>query len=570
VLREIAFWVAGLLVVVWAFRDFNRGLPRNEIRFSTQHDRYVLGVLIYAGLSFVAYFISAMTILALYSLIYDAVKGISPLLAEFEPLKTVPSSISGALVVVAVLPEVPVTRRIIDRVRLLARSLALYPHASLRMLRFLGVNSFHPKHDPEGALDRELGRFGACVTELQRQLSPSVFQSLSEIQSLHEEFQRLKVSQQTSARSASLHRFFVARQRDFAIAERNYQRLMRKMAQISALDGVVAAREGEPYPLSDFATYATERLLNRCRSLLSQAALSCFAGGEKRQAFIERFGYTAPPDWLLPIWPFWAVLIFDAALFLVPTLIGSVPAATDHLLLVLFLIVHGLAQVLAVSWAILPKATSNFARPSLFSFPWRSYVLFGLASYASGILILLILNYVVYGIIQEGRTTRLPLLNGIDPYLIVFVISSYFPAITVCLSFLTDLHLRRMMPTVWIHRVLDGSAGGVVMALTNVLVVRQAVYFISRMIPTVWIHRVLDGFAGGVVMALTNVLVVRQAVYFISGSPPPTWAFVYVVAAIGFLIGLTIPATAAVYLGASETQLFDSAEKRSVGRLYAA
>ena len=327
---------------------------------------------------------------------------------------------------------------------------------------------------------------------------------------LRDEFRQLTaMSGRTQRQFARVRRFLVARGEDFDIAERNYQRLMRRAAQICALDGAVVTREDEPYPLADFAVHAVERLLSRYRRLISQAALSCFGGGRGHREFIESFGYKAPPDWLLPYWPLWVILVLDASLFLVAALIGS-NSQVNIPITASFLVAHGLAQVLAVSWAVFPKARTNFAMPSLFSFPWPSYIVFGALSYISGASILLILNYVV-SILFPGANPRL---NDINPYALSFVFSYYFPVITVCLSFLTDLHLRRITGATWSYRVLDGFVGASAMGATYLLV--------------------------------------RVTIYLISGHPPPTWNFLYVVATIGALIGMFIPGTAASYLSASE------------------
>jgi hypothetical protein len=517
VLREIAFWVGALLVVFWAFRDFNRELPAGEIRFATQHDRYLLGILVYAAASFVAYFLSAMIILALYGLLYIPLQTTS-LAVELEPLKTVPLATAGALVVIAVLPEAPLIREWTDRFRLFARALAQYPHAFMRISSLLDTGTFKPVQDPIPALEQELARYGARTNVLRQQVSPSVWRSLLELQSLRDEFRRMtEVPGQAIA--PNLRHFFIARNGEFEIAERNYQRLVRRSAQICALDGTIVAPRDEPYPLSSFATHAVERLLNRYRKLISQAALSCFAGGKSRQGFIEGFGYKAPPDSLLPYWPLWIILILDISLFTVPIFIGGtgtfVPAPPA---LALFLLGHGLAQVFAVSWAILPKATSNFARPSLRSLPWQSYVLFGSLSYLSGVSIQLIISYVVFSIFPEsGKPVPSPI-SGISPYVLPFLFSSYFPVITVCLSILTDLRLRRATVVTWSYRILDGFVCSVVMAATYLLV--------------------------------------RISIEIISGKPPPSssWTFLYIAATIGAVIGILIPGTAASYLAWSETR----------------
>ena len=506
-LRDIAFWLGALLVILWAFRDFNRGLALDEIRSATQRDRYLLGGLVYGGISFFAYTISAMLLLALYGLLYN----LAVIAPRYQPLRTVPFALAGVLIVIVLMPETPILRGWTDTVRNFARSLALYPMAYLRIVGLLGKSKFLLPLDTSPALEQKLRRYGAPLSALSRQLSPSVYEDLFEVQLLRDRFRSLgDGSEHTEGRSAEKLRWFlVARKEDFEIAERNYQRLIRRVAQVCALDGVVA--ENEPYPLSDFVVHSVERLLFRYRTLIAQAALSCFVSGRGRKDFIQSFGYSPPSDWLLPFWPLLAILLLDVCLFLAPTIFGDVPTMPTASVLTLFLAGHALAQVFAVSWAIFPKATSNFARPSLRLFPWRSYIVFGLVSYVVGASILVALNYVAFSIAPET-----PVLNDINPYLLGLVFSLYFPVITVCLSFLTDLYLRGAAAATWISRSRDSLLTGSAMGATH--------------------------------------LIVRALIYEISGAAPRGWTFLYITVSIGALIGLLVPSTSASYLSNSETR----------------
>lgn len=182
----------------------------------------------------------------------------------------------------------------------------------------------------------------------------------------------------------------------------------------------------------------------------------------------------------------------------------------------MFLIGHAIAQAFAVSWAILPKSASNFARPSLQSFPWRSYYLFASASYLSGTIILLLLNFVVFNVLsQPGQAP--PLLFHINPFVTGMVFAAYFPVMTACLSFLTDLHLRRTNKSSWHFRLLDG---------------------------------VVSAFA----MATTNIVIVRGAIYLMSGVFISSWPFLYIVSSVGAFLGILVPASAASYLKALESR----------------
>ena len=177
-LREIAFWIGALVVFFWAARDFTQGLPMQEIRYATQYDRSTRNSFIRRG-NVRCLFISSITIFAAYGLVHAVLLPQVPSLAQWEPAKTIPLATTGVLVVIAVLPEVPVIRDWIGQLRLIARALALYPYAFLRMSRLLSGN-FNPKDDPERAVERELARYGASIDALHRQFSPSVCRGLWE------------------------------------------------------------------------------------------------------------------------------------------------------------------------------------------------------------------------------------------------------------------------------------------------------------------------------------------------------------------------------------------------------
>ena len=510
-LRELALWFGGLLVVLWALRDFSRGFSRSEIRYATQYDRYFLGLFFYAIASLLTYFVSAAMLLALYGLIYTLLKNTWLTASWLDPLSAAPWSLVAAMIVTTVLPELPWVRQWTDWVRDFARALALYPRAFLRLTKLLDGGRFTPDENVHLALEQKLGRYGVHFVTLSRLLSPSTRDSLLEIQTLRDEFWRL----QNSNQNRRLRDFLQVRQQDLGIVERNYQRIVRRTAQICNLDGAVQASEDQPYPLSDFVVHSIDRLLLRYRTLISQAALSCFRGGKPRRGFIQGFGYVAPHDWLLPYWPVFLIMVFDALLFLLPNILGDAPTIQPTLL-ALFLFGHALAQVFAVSWAILPKAVSNFARPSLQSLPWHSYFLFAAASYISGAFILLLFNYVAYVVLARSGKAP-PLLLNINPFVVGALFAAYFPVITGCLSFLTDLHLRRAYQSSWYLRLLDG-------------------------------------LASAAAMAATNVVVIRGIIYLISGHFLPNWPFFYIVTSIGAFVGTLVPASAATYLRALETK----------------
>jgi len=164
--------------------------------------------------------------------------------------------------------------------------------------------------------------------------------------------------------------------------------------------------------------------------------------------------------------------------------------------------------VFAVAWAILPKAESNFSRPSLDWLPWRSYLTFGCASYATGAALMALINYAVATVLR-AENQSLPSINGNDPYVLSCIFSAYFPVVTVCLSFLTDLHLRHRTSTRWGGRLRDAVVTAAALAGTNLLI--------------------------------------RLVVWGSLGGQLP-WTFFFIVAALGGFVGALVPGSAAPYL----------------------
>jgi hypothetical protein len=446
--------------------------------------------------------------LALTATTDDRLKDATTWPHKLELLRTIPSALVGALVVITVLPEFPPTRNWTNRLRQFARALALYPDAMLRLSRRLVWRADGNVDVANATFERELARYGISTHMLRQWLSPSVYRDLLEIQFVRDEFGAFVQDINAKARRG----FVTSRAAALEIAERNYQTLVRRAAHVCVLGDFITVIDDEPYPLSDLIAYRTTRLLRRYRRLISEAALSCYPTGARRKCFIESFGYAAPSDWLLPYWPLVAIFALDSLLFVLPILLHSVPILPSQNLFgvfALFLLGHGIAQVFAVAWAILPKTESNFARPSPYSYPWRSYLLFGGLSYASGAALTLLIDYAAAVSLESDHQT-LPTVNGIDPYSLAFVFCAYFPVTTICVSFLTDLHLRHRTYRWWLYRARDATVTAVALGATNLLI--------------------------------------RGGIWFLSGHGPPTWAFLWIVIALGLVIGALIPGSAVPYL----------------------
>lgn len=237
------------------------------------------------------------------------------------------------------------------------------------------------------------------------------------------------------ASSKTLRKFGETRAVAFAQLETDFRRLIRRTALALQLAEEISAKtDTEPLyrAISNFIAEEGDDVVPRYRSLVAEAALSCVPRREERTQFLKSFGYDVPLPPALPLFPWVIVFILDFALFLVPSLVMLNLGGHDPNLrfapLALFACVHAISQTVALTWAIYPKIVSNFARPSLYSWPRESYVVFGLASYASGAIILFIFRLVF----------PIPF-----PIVLPTLVSSLsFLLMTVGISFLIDRRLR--------------------------------------------------------------------------------------------------------------------------------
>jgi hypothetical protein len=175
--------------------------------------------------------------------------------------------------------------------------------------------------------------------------------------------------------------------------------------------------------------------------------------------------------------------------------------------LALFACVHAISQTVAITWAIYPKIASNFARPSLYSLPWQSYIVYGVASYLSGAAILFIFR-----------------LNMPMPFPIVLptLISSLsFMLMTVGVSLLIDQRLRSRFDDFKRGRIQDGVAVGLLM-LAGTFIFQLIMFHVAPRLG--WVH-----------LEFSPSVIIRASFLLLSGG-------------LGLVIGYIVPSAAASYL----------------------
>jgi hypothetical protein len=554
--------VLGTLIAAWVFLHFNEPYPRDTIRFSVRPQRYFLAVSAYISAILLIY---AILVPATYSLVLWAMYG-NPMIAcwkcvlygtpcgtvcpELDTEGLIWAALISAVVIRIIVPNFPPTRYIIDRLRALTHEyLALFPFARQSLVTLLNVSNFKTDKSFDVEIAEELARYGVASESVF--LSPSAKQLLLEVFSVRRRlielsnqsqafeetrlhrlrsFIQILLAKRTSIREGhslpndrKFRRFVRARAEIFAQLETNFRDLVRRSARalLLAEDINEQTRNDAIYhAISKFVAEESDQLLMRYRQLIVELALSCVPNYGERVQFLKFFGYEAPcPPLLvtaLPIQPFVIVFVLDLLLFLIPAvLLVFVENNTPYPLvgLMFFPLVHALSQTVAIGWAIYPKTTSNFARPSFYSspmhaLPWQSYVMCGIGSYVTGAIILLIFRVAI------------PM-----PFPVVFptLLSSVsFLLTTVGVSILVDLRL--------LSRSLDFKQGrmrdGAVMALLT--------------------------FTGTVTFQLVFFYVAPRLGWLPQFQPTPfipvRLSYLVLSATLGFIVGYFVPATAAAYL----------------------
>jgi hypothetical protein len=324
---------------------------------------------------------------------------------QFQPEELIWSALGSALFVIIVMPNSPVTQSFLNRLRFLTHELALFPFALHSLVSALSISPFSEWKGSDTALAEELGRYGVTSKWLST-LSQSTRQSLLEVFSLRRHLtdnvfspKDLGGPQSTEdaglANKGTLQKFAQAHRATFDRLETNFRRLVRRTALALLLAGEIGEKVADDTlgrAISDFVAEECDDTLARCRSLVAAAALSCVPHRADRTLFLKLFGYEAPSSPSLPLLPWIIVFVLDFALFLVPSFLMWFTGENqvDATRFAAFAFVHAISQSVAITWAIYPKVVSNFARPSLYSLPWQSYLLCGLGSYITGAIILFI------------------------------------------------------------------------------------------------------------------------------------------------------------------------------------
>jgi hypothetical protein len=538
----------GVLMAAWSYLHFHAPHRIEEIRFGVSPQRYFLSL----GMHICG-------ILAIYCILLLATYPIAMLVmygAEMEKCWSclgcgddcgddeqaiIWAALTSAIGVRLLMPNFTLTRQILDSMRSLAHKLARYPTAREGVVTSIAVGGFGVNDESNDEVVEELALYGvsshptAFLSKSAMQLLIEVCSVRGRLQGLFDKSQAQRTTwdrirtlanawfatrQQSEKHqeilySHRLSQFWHGRASTWAQLETDFRRLLRRSARaLLLIEEVDEQIPGKPVTvavaISNFVIEESDDVLTRYRRLIAELVLFCEPSRDRQEELLKSFGYpaTIPPS--LPLRPWIIVFVLDFVLFLVPALVMQFTKSTSPIPLAplgLFACVHAISQTVAITWAICPKIASNFARPSLYSLPWQSYIVYGIASYLSGAAILFIFR-----------------LNVPMPFPIVLptLTSSFsFLLMTVGVSFLVDQHLRSRLGDLKRRRLHDGVIIGLLM-LVGTSTFQIIIFHIAPWFG--WLH-----------LESSPHMMVRSTFLLLSGS-------------LGFVIGYIVPSAAARYL----------------------
>jgi hypothetical protein len=508
------------VVALWAYFSFHSPHRISEIAYAVRRPRYLLAVNAYMAAMMHAYILMVSLCYLLYFVLA------SKLLNLGYPSALAVAAALAALSVTWLFPSLPYVRGIIHLLRQAAHEFALYPFARNSLTSILERSDFTIEKDATPALLRELGSYGVAP-ETRELILPSAWEYLEELYSLVTRLRKL-------GREQTLAGFFEARREQFEHIDWGLARLIRRTARAlqygQAIDKAAAQDEQRnerrkklTVAISTFVTEESDELLKRCHKLLSEAALSSESEVSKQEQLLARVGYDVVLPKQLPttaLLMVGAIFPLELLIFLTAYELGMFPKDRwDWTRIVALGLVRAICQTAAAGWAIFPKVLFSWARPSLYGWPRKSYVIFGLASLAFSVLVFFLLWQTFPRPAGPRAAVPLAVVNALS-----------FLVMTIVLSFRIDRRLQAPTYDYDNGRWQDAAVLGGWIALVT------ALFFI--LLPKIAGQSPRDPIA----MAI----------------------FVVVLGLEAGLIGYFVPATAAAHLEARVVQALEGAKAESV------
>jgi hypothetical protein len=529
-LMMISFSFGAVAIVILSFYDFHLPYMVSDIRYAVLRERYWLAIVVYCVVATFFYFVAvSFTLLLVFYL--------NP---RLDPAYALLVAVPATIALIVAFPHLPLLHRASDAFRRMVQTLARYPQTVETITAIISRSALSAGERATNEVARELEGYGVpetlvepALTENNQVLTLRAAGILRQVCSLHMRFDELRTDPR-------LRNFFIARADVFSDLDKQYRRVLRRSARgILLAEDLSAGRSDHGHSqeiselvleVSDFIAQECEELRERYQRLVAEVSLSGAFTTAGRTKLISSFGYEIFLPRTLPFAPLVTIFVLDflfsvAPIFFLPQL--EKDFALPPAIAALTALGHAVGLTLSVFFAVYPKSSTNFARPSLHSLPWRSYVLFGLVSYLIGNAIL----YVTYR--SVGLAPGWPAAH--HPLAMSSLLSIIFLINTVVLSILLDIRLRNTSLEFLHARLRDGMTLAVVMASVMITII---ISFFG-----------VTAFIGVPMPAL------GWQVYALSIS---------LFAMLGFVMGYLIPSTAEAHIEASKFVL-RSAEKE--GRL---
>jgi hypothetical protein len=530
-------------VIIASVLDFHSPYRISEIRNAVLRERYWFALLVYSTIAVIAYLLVLDVAYLIISYLLPHYNAEFRLPAEndarlaeeyvrlakeharLETALSVALAIPPAIVFMLLIPHLPFLREVAGAIRRAMQSLARYPQTVEVVTAIISRSPFKVSDRAVAEVTRELERYGVspplindALANNNKVLAVSAATMIQQICSLHISFQDLRSD-------PGFERFFAVRKEVFDDLDKHYRRVLRRSARSLLIADEISPSSLDPGELalevSGFIAQECEDVREKCQRLLAEAAISGLSSRAARIELISNFGYEIDLPRTLPLWPLVVIFAVDFVCSVAP--IYSMPNMPEQFKVstktaALAALAHGFALTLSVFLALYPKAVTNFARPSLFALPWRSYVFFGLVSYLAGNAVLY-LTYSTIDLAPGWPAAGHPLATS-TLFAVVFLIN------TVVLSILLDVRLRSASLEYYNGRLLDGITLAVVMISLMVFFVvgflTLLTWFGMQLPPLEWYDYVLSIFCFGV---------------------------------LGFVMGYLVPSTAQVYLEANKSAL---------------
>jgi hypothetical protein len=517
-------------VIVVSALDFHTPYKVSDIRYAVLGERYYLAIVAYSMVAVIFYLMALHYVLILVTYFTPVQDSFTPAQASAVRLTL---AIPATIAVMVLVPHVPALRGGVDALRGMMQTLARYPQTAETLTAIISRASFTINARATSEVARELEGYGVSKQFIEgalagdnKVLAVGAATMIQQVCSLHLSFNDLSNDPQFK-------KFFSARKAVFSNLEKQYRRVLRRSARALFLAEDIPPSDQESGELalqiSDFIAQECEDLRGEYQRLLAEVSVSSVLGQPARAELISSFGYQVALPHTLPFLPLVAIFVLDfifsaAPVFFLlnmPNEFKVTPQTAG-----LTSLAHACGLTISVFFAIYPKTSTNFARPSLTALPWLSYILFGLVSFLIGTAIL----YLTYTTVELGPGWP----ARSHPLTMSFLISAHFLLSTVVLSILLDVRLRNTLLDYFHWRFRDGMTFAVVMMCAAVSVV---VGFLT-----------LSSLYG---LALPNIHWGTYALYVI------------LLGVLGFVMGYLLPSTAEAYIEANKI-ILRSVEKEGM------